>query len=267
MHYSAIKIRVASMITLKRLGLATCLVTAVTALATTASFAATFNFTSDDCSNLCGDQGSTVTAVVDPNNSSDLLITVTLGGNLAWNNNGSGAGIDATFAFSLNQSAFPSTNPTGTITISNATTGFNNGTEASGTVKMDGAGTFENFGYFVDCTSCSPNAPLTTQTLKFDVSAAGMTGAQLLAALQPDTTPSGTGTSFFAADVVSCNGTAPPNSGTNCLGNGNGATGVIDATAAPLPTALVLFGSVLFGGLGLSARQKRRSRGPVSVIA
>jgi hypothetical protein len=45
-----------------------------------------------------------------------------------------------------------------------------------------------------------------------------------------------------------------------------GFTGEVGAVA-PLPGAVVLFGSVLFGGLGMSQWRKRRARGPVSVIA
>ena len=41
------------------------------------------------------------------------------------------------------------------------------------------------------------------------------------------------------------------------------------AVAAPLPGAIFLFGSVLFGGLGMSARRarRRRNRGAVSLLA
>ncbi|HXW64798.1 MAG TPA: hypothetical protein VEK74_06935 [Burkholderiaceae bacterium] len=50
------------------------------------------------------------------------------------------------------------------------------------------------------------------------------------------------------------------------LNSGQNADGTIDISVAPLPGALVLFGSVLFGGLGISSLRKRR-RGPASVMA
>jgi hypothetical protein len=46
-----------------------------------------------------------------------------------------------------------------------------------------------------------------------------------------------------------------------------GYTANTGAVNTPLPGALALFGSVLVGGLGLTSWRKRRSRGPVSVIA
>jgi hypothetical protein len=65
------------------------------------------------------------------------------------------------------------------------------------------------------------------------------------------------GLDFFAGADLNCNGN------TACV---NFTTGMVGAVA-PLPGAVVLFGSVLFGGLGMSQWRKRRARGPVSVIA
>jgi hypothetical protein len=213
------------------------------------ALADSFTFTSNDCTGGCGIQpggtnSGTVTATA---SGSTLTISVSLTGLdfLA----GNGAGIDKSFAFSLAG--------VNGITISGATAAFSNsdGTQAGGTVMMDGAGTFETFGYFVECNTCSPSAP-DGSTLTFNVTATGLTGAQLLADLQ--TSNGGTGTAFFAADVLSTSGST------------SGNTGVIDATrtvsGVPLPGALMLFGTVLAGGFGVSGWRKRR-RGPVSVMA
>jgi hypothetical protein len=53
----------------------------------------------------------------------------------------------------------------------------------------------------------------------------------------------------------------------SCVGDPicNQSLGYVSAT--PLPGALILFGSVLFGGLGVSMWRKQNHRGPVSVMA
>jgi hypothetical protein len=218
-----------------------------------ASRADTFNFTSDHCTGGCVPSGS-ITATA---NGAELDISVTLGGSLAFLG-GNGAGIQGSFAFALNG--------VNSITIGGASAGFasNNGAQTGSSIMMDGL-TFSPNGYLLTCDTCKPSAP-DGQTLSFNVTSTGLTGAQLLADL---TGASNSATSFFAADVVSCAAGV-----SQCLGGtgtGNGNTGVIDATRAPgvvpLPGAFLLFGTVLAGGLGASGLRKRRRRGPVSAIA
>lgn len=82
-----------------------------------------------------------------------------------------------------------------------------------------------------------PHNPFFFETGNFDILAAGVTASTVV-----------TGVTFSF-------GTTP----------GVDVPGVPSST--PLPGAFGLFGSVLFGGLGVSRWRKRRARGPVSVMA
>jgi hypothetical protein len=230
------------MIGIRHLGLSAAAVAAITAFgigtssAVTLTSPASFTFTSDDCSGGCGPngQGSTnnnfgsITATIDSVNTNQLDFSVMLIPTFRFLS-GNGAGIAASFALDFNGVS--------SITISNANSTFsnNNGAQSAGSHMMDGEGTFN---YILTCNTCSPSSP-DGQLLSFDVTSTGLTGAQLLADLH-----TGSGGSWFAADV---NGST-------------GNTGVIDATlgAVPIPGALPLFGTVLFGGVGLARWRKGR---------
>jgi hypothetical protein len=69
-----------------------------------------------------------------------------------------------------------------------------------------------------------------------------------------------------AAHIFVCNtaGATSCDSSIKAPATGYAANGGINT---PLPGAMALFGSVLFGGIGISQWRKRRQRGPVSVIA
>lgn len=81
-----------------------------------------------------------------------------------------------------------------------------------------------------------PHNPFFWETGSFDILAPGVTASTAV-----------TGATFSFGTVA-----------------GNDVPGV---SSTPLPGAFALFGSVLFGGLGVSRWRKRRARGPVSVIA
>jgi hypothetical protein len=118
-------------------------------------------------------------------------------------------------------------------------------------VMADGTGTFTAS---VECTTasdCNGGSGPTMTSLTFTVTNATL--AQL-------ETANANG-NLFVSDIL-CGATQ-----TGCSG---GLTGPVDVStpAVPLPGALLLFGTVLAGGLGVSGwRTKRRQRDPVSVMA
>jgi hypothetical protein len=121
---------------------------------------------------------------------------------------------------------------------------------------MDGAGTFTN-GVLCGSTLSGNTCGTYLQLL--------VTGSNLATALS-----TGANGSFFSAVEISNTFSATQSTCTTDGGTYNGGTctvtGVVgDSVATPLPSAFVLFGSVLFGGLGLSKWRSRR--GPVSVMA
>jgi hypothetical protein len=125
-------------------------------------------------------------------------------------------------------------------------------------VSMDGAGIFTNG---LSCTSSSGNTCGTDLVLT-------VTGSNLATALSTFAN----GGFFAAVDII--NTVTTQTTAANCSSSYDSGTGmctttftgvVADAVATPLPSALALFGSVLFGGLGLSKWRSRR--GPVSVMA
>jgi hypothetical protein len=210
-----------------------------------ATFADTFNWTSDDCTGGCNPSG-TVTVTQTGNT---LSFTANLGDSLEFLG-ANGAGIGTTFAFDLTGIS--------NVTFSAITDGtqtYAPNASSPTSIMMDGAGTF-NFG--VRCTTCGPGGSNPDgNSISFSISGTGLTLANLT---------TGSGGSFFAADVISCKTGV-----TSCTGTGTGNTGVIDATrAVPGPIAGAGLPGVVafFGGLNLArarhltdATTRRQSRG------
>lgn len=82
-----------------------------------------------------------------------------------------------------------------------------------------------------------------------------------------DFQPTATEASGLLAGSLGCAGDAPRDCAASNDDPGSLLGFARSAVAAPLPGAIFLFGSVLFGGLGMSARRsRRRNRGAVSLL-
>jgi hypothetical protein len=153
------------------------------------------------------------------------------------------AGQDATFAFNLTSTAFANA----TVTAPSGYTAVTGNLGASNpkTLSMDGQGLLSN--------GVLSNTHFAGSTLSFVVS--GVTTSDFILS----TNPPGSVASLFAADIAT--GCTTTSGNTTCA-----STGIV-GTATPLPGALLLFGTVLAGGLGVSRWRKQLQRGPVSVMA
>ena len=221
------------------------------ALAGGPAWADTFNFTSCDASgSTC--QGTNIAApgfgsVTLTQAGANVDFTVSLINGNRFVETGAGGG--ALFLF--NDTIAGST----VTTIASAPTspagGLSGFTNVSGGIMADGTGTFTAEVLCTVASDCNGGSANTMTSLTFVVTNA------TVAALE---TANANG-NIFVSDLL-C-GAAQ----TQCTG----LTGPVDVdmrpSTVPLPGAAMLFGSVLFGGLGVSRWRKRRARGPVSVIA
>jgi hypothetical protein len=154
-----------------------------------------------------------------------------------------------------------STDSTGTSPAGNpppAGTPYGWSNVTGGAVGMDGAGLFTNgvlCGSTLSGKTCGTELVLTVTGANLATALSSLANGGFFAAVDISNTVSG-------LSVTACtNDGGTPNSDGTCT-----ITGVVaDSVATPLPSALALFGSVLFGGLGLSKWRGRR--GPVSVMA
>lgn len=163
-------------------------------------------------------------------------------------------GIDASAAFALTgvSSFSVTTDSTGTPPTGTPY----HWTDTTGSVGMDGTGTFP------DGVICSGNLTCGTELI-VTIAGSGLTRSL---------STGGNGGFFASVDIYNLITT----SADTCeRDNGNytdgkcAITGAVGTSlATPLPGALALFGSVLFGGLGVSSwRKRRRGRSTVSVLA
>jgi hypothetical protein len=161
----------------------------------------------------------------------EVSVTVQLGSGEQFIN----GGVDSVFAFNTTVSGLTATG----ISFSGQLAGeaVPLGTFQTGTLSMDGAGTFGNFGYGVTTNLSGGSDPLGNK-LTFTLTGTGLDISDFFA---------NTKGIFFAADISAGCTT------TNCTGNTG--TGVI--WAAPLPPAVLLFGTALVG-MGVLGRQRRR---------
>jgi hypothetical protein len=175
------------------------------------------------------------TVTLTQNGTNDVTVTISLVSPLEILNTGLQQTIDFNLLNTPTITATNFTNPLFSLTNSTA-----------GSQHFDG---FQNFEYAIQLNTSQGAGGEQPSPLSFDISGSGVTEASFLT--------DGTGAiAFFGVDVIN---------------TASGRTGPIAAntlvSSTPLPGAAVLFGSVLFGGLGVSGWRKRRARGAVSVIA
>jgi hypothetical protein len=203
-----------------------------------------YSLTLDDCSGGCG-SAPFGTVTVTSISSTEVSVDLTLAAGEVFATGGAGD------ALLFDISGDPS------ITITGLTSGFTATSTASGkSTHADGTGTWE---YWIDCTSCGSGTspPTNSGPLDFDVTVAG--------GITPASFIQNGDSLYFATDIGSgCSG-SPLGS---CGNTGDvAAPSITPLSPTPLPGALVLFGTVLFGGLGVSKWRKRRDRGPISALA
>jgi hypothetical protein len=215
-------------------------------------------FTSDDCTNGCGLNGrETVKVTVENIVMGVETLDISASMPSTWKFISSGASGNAQFSFALNGIA-SLTFIQGTTTWS--TTGWTplngNGNSPSATspqtvngqtISYPGKGTFSPDGYAMEWNGQQGNHPANTSSLDFQIQANGLTLASLQAC------SSCTDTGFFFADIFSP------------LGNGGqGQTGLVDATLAPVPGPVVGAGLpgliAACGGLLALARRRRQQK-------
>jgi hypothetical protein len=174
-----------------------------------------------------------------------VTLTVTLNSGFQFISGGQ----DAVFAFLLDES-----DVTLTATSTGGGTGSGTGwTSVSGSVHMDGGGTFGQGTEHSGNGGSNPLGNVLTIVLN--------DATDFINASDFITNSSG----FLFASDISTNCVTTPS--VSC----DGSTGIVEngpVAATPLPAAAVLFGSVLFGGLGVSTwRRRRSSRSTTSVLA
>lgn len=231
------------------------LTAAVIVMGTAGANAATYVQTSDDCTGGCGTSTSNTVTVTDLGSGVlDISVSLASGFNFI------SSGFVGSFGFGLT-SGFTSVSfiqgtttwsTTGWTPIATPVSATTPQTITGASQSWDGQGTFSN-GYGMTWNGGNGIGHEDGQTLDFHISASGLTLASLVA---------DTGGSTFVADVAGT-GTTTVNGVTTRN------TGIIDFTlqAVPLPGAAVLFGTVLFGGIGASMTRKRRQRRDISVLA
>jgi hypothetical protein len=179
--------------------------------------------------------------------------------------NGSGniylMGDGGSVAVNVNATSSTITNITGSNSGTNFTQQVPNGKQqftSAGAGQLDGAG---NFNQSVDSFDGYTH---TSTTISFTVTGgAGTDWTNANQVLVANANGALAGIHIFVADCTGSPCVADGNAATGALATGFGNNGLI---VTPLPSALVLFGSVLFGGLGVGRWRRHYRRGPVSVM-